>query len=217
MVHARKDLSSLTREAVLKQRGYLESYIREFPEFLTTHNAWSQGQPGPAIVEDMIAAGQQSDVGPMAAVAGAIAEHVGKELLSYSSEIVVENGGDVFVCIKHPVTVGVYAGRSPLSMRLGIRIHPADTPMGICTSSGTIGHSISHGHSDAVVVTALSCAAADAAATAIGNRVKNRHDINVAIDFGKQIQGIQGILVIIGAEMGAWGQLELVPLKSAQV
>ena len=86
--------------------------------------------------------------------------------------------------------------------------------MGICTSSGTIGHSVSHGHADAVVVTARSCALADAAATAIGNRVKDRQEINTAIGFGKQIEGIEGILVIIGPEMGAWGQLELVPLKS---
>jgi ApbE superfamily uncharacterized protein (UPF0280 family) len=97
-------------------------------------------------------------------------------------------------------------------MQLGIRLYPKDMPLGICTSSGTIGHSISHGRADAVVVTALSTALADAAATAIGNRVHHQRDLDSAIAFGQRIQGLQGIVVIIGEDMGAWGQVELVPL-----
>ena len=149
----------------------------------------------------------------MAAVAGAIAEHVGIDLLKYCNEVIVENGGDIFLKLDDPVTVGIFAGRSPLSLRMGLRMETMGKPMSICTSSGTVGHSLSLGNADAVCVVSDSCSLADAAATAIGNRVKSKTQIQNAVDFGKHIEGVKGIVVIIEDEVGMWGDLDVVPLK----
>jgi ApbE superfamily uncharacterized protein (UPF0280 family) len=167
----------------------------------------------PDIVKEMIKAGSASGVGPMAAVAGAIAEAVGKELMTYSPEVIVENGGDIFLKIMQKRTVGIFAGNSPLTGKLGIEIEAEDTPLGICTSSGTVGHSLSYGKADAVVILSTSTALADAAATAIGNIVKDDADINKAIEFGRTINGLKGLVIIKDDKTGAWGEVKLCRTK----
>jgi hypothetical protein len=157
----------------------------------------------------MIEAGRQAHVGPMAAVAGAIAECVGRELLAFSPEIIVENGGDIFLKILRKRTVGLYAGNSPLTGKIGLEINPQDTPLGVCTSSGTVGHSLSYGKADAVVVLAASAALADAAATAIGNRVKKPEDIDGVLEFARGIGNLKGIVIVVGKNVGAWGDVKL--------
>jgi ApbE superfamily uncharacterized protein (UPF0280 family) len=126
---------------------------------------------------------------------------------------VVENGGDVFLKTDGPVVTGLFAGNSPLSMKMGIKMAETSDGIGLCTSSGTVGHSLSMGSADAVCVVSASCALADAAATAIGNRIHSPRDIQRAIAFGKGIRGVSGIVVVVGRDMGAWGQVELVPIK----
>ena len=117
-------------------------------------------------MKQMIEAGQKAGVGPMAAVAGAIAECVGRELLAFSPEIIIENGGDIYLkCLKKRV-VGIFAGKSPLTGKIGLEIDAKDTPLGVCTSSGTVSHSLSFGKADAAVAIAPSATLADAAATA---------------------------------------------------
>ena len=204
--------SNLQRKAlrmVEKYRGQLEGYIEKYPEFQTSLKPLAVSPGAPRIVIDMIEAGQKAGVGPMAAVAGAIAEHVGRELLEFSPEIIVENGGDIFLKISRKRTVGIYAGDSPLTGKIGLEISPRDTPMGICTSSGTVGHSLSFGKADAVVILAESAALADAVATGVGNRVKRPDDVQSAIDFGKDIRGLKGIVIVIGKSVGAWGDVKL--------
>jgi ApbE superfamily uncharacterized protein (UPF0280 family) len=164
-------------------------------------------------VLDMLEAGQNANVGPMAAVAGAIAEYVGRELLEFSPEIIVENGGDIFLKIIQKRIVGIYAGDSPLTGKLGLEIKPETTPFGVCTSSGTVGHSLSFGKADAVVVTADSATLADAAATAICNQVKKTDDINDAIYIGRNIVGLKGIVIIMGSNIGVWGDIKLCETK----
>ena len=212
-VQALKPLEDITRELILKHRGYIEKYIKKHPEFLDALKPWSIHGPAPVIIQDMVSAGQKAGVGPMAAVAGAIAEHVGTDLLKYTVEVVVENGGDIFLKTNDPVTMGIFAGTSPLSMRMGLCIKSKEKPVGVCTSSGTVGHSLSLGKADAICVVSDSCPLADAAATSIGNRLKSRDHIASAIDFGQKIEGVNGIVVIIGEEVGMWGDLEVVPLK----
>jgi ApbE superfamily uncharacterized protein (UPF0280 family) len=213
LVHAAQPLEDITKELILKYRGYIEAYIRQNPEFAKTLRPWPPGGPAPLIVRDMVAAGEKVGVGPMAAVAGAMAEHVGHELLAHSKEVIVENGGDVFFKTDGPVTAGIFAGSSPLSLRIGLRIDPGGKPLAVCTSSGTVGHSISMGKADAVCVVSGSCSLADAAATSIGNRVESKGDIQQALDFGKQLEGVTGVVVIIGDALGIWGELEVVPLN----
>ena len=212
-VQASTLLEDITRELVLEKRGYIENYIIRHPEFARTLAPWRVTGFEPVIIGDMALAGEKAGVGPMAAVAGAIAEHVGIDLLQYSHEVVVENGGDVFLKSDDPVTVGIFAGRSPLSLCMGLRIESRGKPISICTSSGTVGHSLSMGNADAVCVVSDSCCLADAAATSIGNRVKLKADIQTAVDFGKHIEGVKGIVVIIEDEIGIWGDLNVVPLN----
>jgi ApbE superfamily uncharacterized protein (UPF0280 family) len=187
-IHARKNLQDITKEQVLKYRGYIEAYIDRYPDFLQTLKPWRTGGPMPA-------------------------GHVGADLLSYTDEVVVENGGDIFFKINDPVTVGIFAGESPLSLRTGLHLDTGGKPISVCTSSGSIGHSLSLGKADAVCVVSTSCSLADAAATSIGNRVKSAAHIQTAIDFGKNIDGIRGIVVIISNEIGFWGDLKVVPIK----
>lgn len=213
LVHASGDFKRQTVEFVLKVRGYIESFIRQHPDFEKTLLPWTEPGLFPGIINAMIVAGQQAEVGPMAAVAGAVAQWVGLDLLTLSPEVIVENGGDVFIKTHKPVTVGVFAGQSPLSMKIGLNIDTGSKAKGVCTSSGTLGHSLSFGKADAVCVVSDSCPLADAVATAIGNRIKSPEDIQRAVEFGSMIDGVSGILVIQGAAMGAWGDIEVVGLE----
>jgi len=209
-VQARSDLSALTRELVLEQRGYIEAYIRRYPEFASTLNPWRRTGPAATIVRDMIAAGTAAGVGPMAAVAGALSEHVGRGLLAHSDEVIIENGGDIFLQTGEAATVAIWAGDSPLSLRIGIRTGGRNDPFAVCTSSGTVGHSLSFGRADAVCVMSRSCALADAAATAVGNRVHSKQDIPMGIEFAKGISGVLGAVIVVAEKMGAWGDVEVV-------
>lgn len=211
-IHARDDLSALARDTVMEQRGYLETWIAQHPDFATTLEPWPLTSPAPAIVSQMTAAGNAAGTGPMAAVAGALAEAVACGLKPHSANVLVENGGDLFIRHDAPLTVAVAAGPSPLSMRIGIRLTNCSRGRAICTSSASVGHSLSLGAADAVCAIAVSGALADAAATAIGNHVQSEDDIRSAIDFGRTIDGVEGLLVIKGRASGAWGDLSLVPL-----
>lgn len=208
-IRAVSDFHRKALRIVRKYRSQIEDYIAKAPGFSTSLEPLPVPRSAPAIVREMIQSGTTAGVGPMAAVAGAIAEAVGRALLEFSPEIIVENGGDIFLKVNRKRTVGIYAGDSPLSGKLGIDIEPGDTPLGICTSSGTVGHSLSYGRSDAVIVISESTALADAAATAIGNRVNDAADIDAAIEFGRTISGLKGIVVVKDDRTGAWGDVKL--------
>ena len=208
-IRATSNLQRKTHRLVLKYRKQIEQYIEQNQEFLTSLKPLAIPANTPRIVVDMMEAGQKANVGPMAAVAGAMAEYVGRDLLEFTPEIIIENGGDIFLKITHKRVVGIYAGDSPLTGKLGLEIKPQDTPLGVCTSSGTVGHSLSFGKADAVVVVAGSAALADAAATAICNKVSKPDDINDALEKGQRIGGLKGIVIIAGSSIGVWGEVKL--------
>jgi uncharacterized protein len=208
-IRAGSNLQSKAHRMVLKYREQLEKYIARNPEFQTSLKPLPTPADAPRIVKEMIEAGQKANVGPMAAVAGAVAEYVGKELLEFSPEIIIENGGDIFLKVNTKRVVGIYAGGSPLSGKIGLEIAPQETPLGVCTSSGTVGHSLSFGAADAVVIVAESAILADAAATAVCNMVKKPADINPAIESGQKISGLKGIVIIAGEDIGVWGAIKL--------
>jgi len=212
LILAARDLSSRAREVVVQERARLESYIQAHPDFLTSLTPWPEDPFAPAVVREMVEAGRRAGVGPMAAVAGALAERVGRALLAESPEVIVENGGDLFVALTRPATIALYAGSSPLSQRVGLRLAPEETPVGVCTSSGTVGHSLSLGRADAACVLAATAALADALATALGNRVQAPGDIDAALAWLAGIPGARGGVVVVGETLGAWGQVELAPL-----
>jgi ApbE superfamily uncharacterized protein (UPF0280 family) len=198
------------KKAVLQYRYQLEEYIRKTPEFLKSLIPLPLDKSAPSIIKEMMHAATLAHVGPMASVAGAVAEKVGNDLLNHTSQIVVENGGDIFLNTSNDLTIGIYAGRSPLSNKLGLKITSHKTSLGVCTSSGTVGHSLSLGKSDAVTVIAHSASLADATATAVGNLVKGRKDIAKGIEYAQKIKGIRGILIIVDDTFGVWGNIEIV-------
>jgi len=167
----------------------------------------------PPLVRRMIEAARAVGVGPMAGVAGAVAEATALSLKPSSPGIVVENGGDCYMDLAEETTVGIFAGpRSPFTGRLGLRF-PADRfPLGICTSSATVGHSLSLGRADAVTVVSRDVVLADCAATALGNRVKTPADLEKALEEAAGISLIEGVLILIKEQMAVWGDLELLPL-----
>ncbi len=195
--------------STLKYRNYIEEYIKIRPEFFTSLNPIQDDSLAPDIIKEMIRATRIAQVGPMAAVAGALSEFVGYDLLKTSREVVVENGGDIFMKRDKDSCAGVFAGESPFSNRLSLKISAEMMPAGICTSSGTIGHSLSLGRADAVCIISKSAVLADAAATAVGNRVGSEKDIKQAIEFGSGLKGVDGILIVVGDRMGAWGAIDL--------
>ena len=212
MILAQRDLSVEGRGLIIQERQHLETYIQHHPEFLTTLTPWPPDPYAPPLVREMIQAATPAGVGPMAAVAGAIAARVGQALLAFTDEIIVENGGDIFMHLHRPATVSLFAGRSPLSHKVGLQIHPEPETWGVCTSSGTVGHSLSLGQADAACVVAHDTALADACATALGNRVSSAAGIQEALNWLTGLPGLTGALVVVGEHMGAWGQIELVPL-----
>ncbi|MGB5924641.1 MAG: UPF0280 family protein [Dehalococcoidia bacterium] len=211
-IRSRRNLKGKALDSVLKHRSSLESYIGRHPIFLTTLEPYQAEAEAPAIVKEMGRVSQLTGVGPMAAVAGAIAEAIGRDLLALSPDIIVENGGDTFLKISKKRLVGIYAGQSSFAKKIALEIMPGETPLGICTSSGTVGHSLSLGSADAVVVLSPSTALADAAATALCNIIKAADDIPQAIEKAQSIEGLRGLVIIVGDKMGVWGKVRIVPL-----
>jgi len=196
-------------ESILRHRHYLESYIERHPLFHGTLKPYPIAQSMPPIVRTMAEAGIEAGVGSMAAVAGALAEYVGKELLEFSPQIIVENGGDIFIKSQVKRIVDIYSEKSPFGFGIGVEIDPRQTPIGICSSSGTTGHSLSLGKADLVTILSSSTALADAMATSVCNRVKAKSDVEGAIAFCQSIPAVKGVLIIIDDYLGAWGDIKI--------
>jgi uncharacterized protein len=208
-IFSEKDIKSVAEDIVRKYRAEIEDYIKNRPEFMTSLEPVSQDSRASDIIKEMIRTTALAGVGPMASVAGAIAEFIGNELLVYSKQIIIENGGDIFMKSDKVRRVAVYAGDSPLSNKVFIKIKPEDMPIGICTSSGTVGHSLSFGKADACVIIAKSAGLADAVATAACNRIKEEKDIASSLEFALSIKGVKGAVAILGKNLGSIGDIEL--------
>jgi len=212
LIMAEKNLYDKALAFTLKYRTQLEAYIQADPQFLKALSPHHVQYDAPPIAKDMEAATRKVRVGPMAAVAGAFAEYVGRDLRQFTDEIIVENGGDIYLKINQPRKVGVYAGHSPFSEKIALELDPRPKPFSVCTSSGTVGPSLSFGKADAVVIIAESALLADAAATAVGNVVKEIGDIEKGLALAKKIKGLDGVLIIKDDQMGALGKVKIVPL-----
>lgn len=212
LVRAERRLETEANALLLEGRFLVESYIDQNPSFATTLVPWKADLLAPAIVAEMISASAAAGVGPMAAVAGALAEYVGSGLSLHSRRVIVENGGDIYIRTDRPVTVAVLAGDSPLSGRFGIKVFPEKSPLGVCSSSGRVGHSLSRGKAHAACVVSPSAPLADAAATALGNMISGPGDLERAANAMAEIAGVTGGMVIAGEKMAVWGDLQLVAI-----
>ena len=202
-------LVSYTKDIIKNIRRPLEDYIKRDPKFLISLAPYELLPGFPEIAGVMADAGLAANVGPMAAVAGAIAEAVGEVLAERCGEVIVENGGDIYMKTNAARRVGIFAGESALSGRVAIEIEPEQTPIGICASSGKVGLSLSFGKTDAVVILSRSAALADAAATACGNIVQTADDLENALDLAAKIKGVSGAVIIIGDHLGVRGDVKL--------
>jgi len=213
-IMAPADVHGPAYDLVRQYRNQLENYINHNPSFQSSLLPLDIDRLAPPIVKDMLKASAATGVGPMAAVAGAVAEYVGGGLLAGAGidEVVVENGGDIFLQRREDCQIAIFAGPSPLSNKVGVKVKAAAMPMGICTSSASVGHSLSFGAADAVTVLAADTALADAAATRLGNEVGRDCPLSQALDVAREISGIRGVVIIRGEDIGAWGEIELVDL-----
>lgn len=209
-VRAEKDLARETLKLVRRFRADIELYADAHPGFLEALTPTPEDAAAPDIVQAMIQAALVYGVGPMASVAGALAEFVGTELLRRTSQVVVENGGDVFLKMNRPVRLLLYSGEtSPFGGKLLLKLDAPGEALGACTSSAHVGPSLSYGHADAVMAIAESAALADAAATAIGNRVKSPEDVTGALEQEQSRGLLRGVVITIGDTLGAFGEIEL--------
>jgi ApbE superfamily uncharacterized protein (UPF0280 family) len=212
-VRARANLEKEAMETVLTCRLQLERYIAAHEDFLRSLVPLPDDPFAPPVARRMLAAAISAGVGPMASVAGAVAEAVGVSLARFSDAVIVENGGDCYLDMREETTVGIFAGpSSPFTGRIAIKLAPERFPLGVCTSSATVGPSLSFGKADAVTVLSRNTALADAAATRLGNMVKTRADIDRALALAPSIPSVEAVLIAIKDKIGIWGDIELAPV-----
>ncbi len=196
---------------IIKLRNLMDSYLLLDPEYKTSLVPYLPQTPAPLIFHDMSAVCKRSEIGPMSAVAGAVAKYTALELKKKFPyrEIMVENGGDIYIDIKEDIDIAVFAGQSPLSNRVGLHIPASVSPVGVCTSSGTVGPSLSFGKADAVMIVCKDVLLADSYATAMANRVKTTADIESVIDYISDRSDILGALIVKDDKMAVTGCFEL--------
>lgn len=193
-------------------RGYrydIENYISMDRRFLFSLKPIEVESHAPQIVKEMALCSKIANVGPMAAVAGAIAQFLGRDLLkSGYRDVIVENGGDIFLKTRKARSIGIYAGRAKAWSKLKLKIKPSDTPLGVCASSGTIGQSLGFGVADCVIVVSKQSVLAGAVAFAAANLVQSADSLQKAVNFAKSVRGITGAAAIIKNNMISWGRIE---------
>jgi len=193
---------------IRRLRGVLEAYIARQDEFRTAMVPLGLLPDAPPIVRRMHRASVRTGVGPMAAVAGTIAQMAAEAALGTGApEAIVENGGDIYVASDHPVTVALYAGRSACGPGLAFALDPARLPLAVCSSSSRMGHSTSLGNCDLATVVAPDASLADAAATLACNLVTSTDSIQPTLERVGNIAGVNGVLIATDGRVGMLGNL----------
>ncbi|NQT03584.1 MAG: UPF0280 family protein [Planctomycetes bacterium] len=195
-------------EEIVHQRRILDDYIECHPAFRDSFEPIELLDGAPEVAKRMTRAARLVGVGPMAAVAGAMAQCAAEAgLKAGAGEVIVENGGDIYLKAADPVIIALNAGTAKLSNRLGFSLQPSDTPISICSSSGQMGHSTSLGKCDLATVVAKDAALADAAATQAANLVNSEEDVNSALQRIAAIEGIDGVVIVKNDRFGLAGKL----------
>lgn len=207
-----KDASEFALQRVVHYRKILDDHIKNYPEFLSSLVPLRMNPMVHPLAERMLLASEAAGTGPMSAVAGAFAEFICRDLLDEFglNEVVVENGGDIFMKVDSPAVISVFAGNSPLSGKIGVSVKSSDSPLAICCSSGTIGHSFSMGEADACMIACRSGALADAYATAFCNMTINSGIISSLAEKALEIPEVMSVVIIKDDIVGLGGSLEFV-------
>jgi len=202
------------KEEIKKRRNEIEQFIRKDKFFEVSLKPYKCSKEDPKIIKKMCGSSEKLNVGPMATVAGVIAEYAVKAMVSKGAKhAIIDNGGDIAIFSDRTVRVGIYTGNR-YTGRFAFQVLPMDKILGICTSSGKIGHSLSFGNTDAVTVISHDVSVADAAATALGNLVYTIHDTKNAFKILDDIEEITGATIIIDDKIGLWGNVsQIIPAK----
>lgn len=210
-----EEMKEISLLKVKELRTQMEEYLLCDPIFGKTFEPHRVEQNAPEIVKGMAEAAHRAEVGPMAAVAGAFSEAVGRHLMEHFDiqELVVENGGDIFLKINRNLLMSVYAGNSPLSEKIGIEIQASESPLGVCTSAGTVGPSVSFGKADAAMIVCRNTALADALATTFGNLVQKPEDVQEVTQQTERFPEILSAVIICQDKIGIRGKFEMKLIK----
>ncbi len=200
---------------VMELRQTLDTWITREPQFALSMHPFQPSDEAPVEAREMAAAAARAGVGPMASVAGLFSREVGYALLQNFSvkELVIENGGDIFALVKEDLVLTVFAGKSPLSEKIGFVVPSGSGKLGVCTSSGTVGPSFSFGKADAVAVACSDVLLADALATAIGNKIKHPDDIEMVLEYTEKFPEVLSVVIICKDKVGVRGEYEIKLLK----
>lgn len=198
------------KEKIIKYRDDIESYIKTNGEFFTTLEPLDVSEDAPPIVKEMADVAKKTGIGPMAGVAGAISDFLGRDLLGLCSEVIIENGGDIFLKSEKARYIRIYTGEFNPYKRLNLEVKSEGKLLGVCTSSGKIGHSLSFGNADLVTVISDRAVLADSVATQTANLVKTKTDIEKAVDFAKNILGVKGVVIIFDDVLASFGEIQFV-------
>jgi ApbE superfamily uncharacterized protein (UPF0280 family) len=211
----KEEMKEIALAKIKDLRARLDEYIVAEPFFKKSLKPFQPTEYAPVEALEMAMAAEKAGIGPMSAVAGLFAREVGESILQnfLVEEMVIENGGDIYVLLKNELVLSVFAGESPLSERIGLVIPAQTEKLGICTSAGTVGPSLSFGKADAVVVICEDVLLADAFATAFGNKVKLPKDVEKVITFSEKYPEILSLLIICDDKIGIRGEYEIKILK----
>lgn len=207
----KKEMAEAALKKLKEIRDELEDYLRQDSFYKKSLKPCPVKNSAPDFAKQMAIACEKAGVGPMAAVAGMFSELIGKALLDQFSinELVIENGGDIYLKLQDPLIMSIFAGESPLSGMVGLEITAEQTPLGICTSAGTVGPSMSFGKADAVMITCKETALADAYATGLGNLVKKPGDVEKVLKRTEAIPEIIAAVLICEDQIGIRGEFEM--------
>ena len=206
-----KEIQEWTNSFVSGLRSEMDSWISTHQKYKQSLEPYEAGNNAPSIFREMSVVAEKSGIGPMSAVAGAIAQYTGQALKERfgNREVIVENGGDIYIDICEDADISVFAGLSPLSEHVGLHINAANMPLGVCTSAGTVGPSLSFGQADAVMIVCKDTLLADTYATAFANRIQTPDDITPCIEQIKSTADILGAIAIKDDKMGIYGKFDL--------
>ena len=199
-----------TYSMLVELRRAMDAYLLMDPLYKAALTPYDAGLEAPDILKDMSRVSHNTGIGPMSAVAGAVALRVARFLKERFevSEVIVENGGDIYAQAGSDMDVAVFAGQSVLSEKIGLHIPAESFPLGICTSSGTVGPSLSLGRADAMMIVCRDVLLADSYATAFANRIQTVNDLQPVIESIQSIPEILGALAVKDDRLAVTGQYE---------
>lgn len=207
----KREMIAFSEQFIRQLRQEMDTWISKNTKYAQALVPYPVSADAPGIFREMATVAEKSGIGPMSAVAGAVARKLGEALQDHFQveEILIENGGDIYANTNRDIDIAVFAGTSPLSEKVGLHIEARYAPLGICTSSGTVGPSLSFGKADAVMIICQDVLLADTYATAFANTIQTADDITPCIEEISKHTDILSAIAIKGDKIGICGQFEL--------